>query len=37
VIPVAGAVYFFLAKLFRVEEATEFLALVRRRIGKRAS
>jgi peptidoglycan biosynthesis protein MviN/MurJ (putative lipid II flippase) len=37
VIPVAGGVYFFLAKLFRVEEAAEFLAIVRRRIGKRVS
>ena len=34
VIPIAGAVYFVLSKLMKVEEAGEFLALVRKRIRK---
>lgn len=37
VIPVAGMTYFALTKLLRVEEAEEFMDLVRRRVGKRSS
>jgi len=36
VIPIAGAVYFVLAKLLRVEEAGEFLDIVGRRFRKRS-
>ncbi|MEI7928448.1 MAG: murein biosynthesis integral membrane protein MurJ [Verrucomicrobiales bacterium] len=34
VIPIAGTIYFALSKLMKVEEAGEFLALVRKRIRK---
>lgn len=35
VIPAAGAVYFALARLFRVEEAGDFMEIILRRFGKR--